>query len=163
MKISLYILAFACSISLNAQETISDLLSLHNTKNIDYISVQELAMPKTNALIFDAREIEEYNVSHIKNAVFVGFNDFEVDKIINKFTDKNQKIVVYCSIGIRSETIAHKLKKAGYTNVFNLFGGIFEWKNNNFPIYNSENRETNNVHVFSKKWSNWLENGNKIY
>ena len=82
MKISLYILAIACSISLNAQETISDLLSLHNTKNIDYISVQELAMPKTNALIFDAREIEEYNVSHIKNAVFVGFNDFE-DAICN--------------------------------------------------------------------------------
>jgi len=33
---------------------------------------------------------------------------------------------VYCSLGIRSEVIAKKLKKAGYTNVFNLYGGIFE-------------------------------------
>lgn len=146
-----------------SQETLSELLTIHNTKGIPYITAQELAMPKTKAIILDARELEEYNVSHIKEAIFVGYNSFQIDLIKNKLSNKNETIVVYCSLGIRSESIANKLKKAGYNNVFNLYGGIFEWKNNNFKVYNSEGKETDNIHAFSKEWSKWLLKGNKVY
>ena len=146
-----------------SQETLSELLTIHNTKAIPYITAQELAMPKTKAIILDARELEEYNVSHIKKAIFVGYNSFQIDLIKNKLSNKNETIVVYCSLGIRSESIANKLKKAGYNNVFNLYGGIFEWKNNNFKVYNSEGKETDNIHAFSKEWSKWLLKGNKVY
>ena len=71
--------------------------------------------------------------------------------------------MVYCSLGIRSEDVAEKLKKAGYTNVLNLYGGIFEWKNNDFTIYDSEEKETENVHTFDEAWSKWLTKGIKIY
>jgi 3-mercaptopyruvate sulfurtransferase SseA len=70
---------------------------------------------------------------------------------------------VYCSLGIRSETVASKLKKAGFTNVYNLYGGIFEWKHNDFPIYNSNEKETDSIHAFSKDWSKWAKKGIKIY
>ncbi|GFZ81139.1 MAG: rhodanese-like domain-containing protein [Gelidibacter sp.] len=146
-----------------SQETLSELLTIHNTKGIPYITVQELAMPKTKAIILDARELEEYNVSHIKEAIFVGYNSFQIDLVKNKLPNKNETIVVYCSLGIRSESIANKLKKAGYNNVFNLYGGIFVWKNNNFKVYNSERKETDNIHAFSKEWSKWLLKGNKVY
>jgi 3-mercaptopyruvate sulfurtransferase SseA len=72
-------------------------------------------------------------------------------------------IVVYCSLGVRSEDIAEQLKKEGYTNVYNLFGGIFEWKNSNHKVYDNKEEPTENVHAFSKKWSKWLLKGNKIY
>jgi len=147
----------------NAQESPPELLKHYNTKNIPYISVQELAMPKTNAFILDAREIEEYNTSHLKNAIFVGHTTFDLDSVFRKIPNKQSEIVVYCSIGIRSETIAFKLKKAGYSNVFNLYGGIFEWKNNNFRVYNLENAETENVHAYSKEWSVWLKKGKKVF
>lgn len=146
-----------------SQETISDLLRKHNTKSVPYISVQELAMPKTEAYLLDARELKEYETSHIKDAIFVGYSDFNMNTILDQIQSKDEQIVVYCSIGIRSEDIAEKLKKAGFTNVYNLYGGIFEWKNNDFPIYTSEKIETNNVHTFSKEWSPWLKKGNKIY
>ena len=146
-----------------SQETLSELLTIHNTKAIPYITVQELAMPKTKAIILDARELEEYNVSHIKEAIFVGYNSFQIDLVKNKLPNKNETIVVYCSLGIRSESIANKLKKAGYNKVFNLYGGIFEWKNNNFKVYNSEGKETDNIHAFSKEWSKWILKGNKVY
>ena len=146
-----------------SQETLSELLTIHNTKAIPYITVQELAMPKTKAIILDARELEEYNVSHIKEAIFVGYNSFQIDLVKNKLPNKNETIVVYCSLGIRSESNANKLKKAGYNKVFNLYGGIFEWKNNNFKVYNSEGKETDNIHAFSKEWSKWLLKGNKVY
>ncbi len=163
MKQVLFLIFTLLSIVGFSQETLSELLTIQNTKGIPYITVQELAMPKTKAIILDARELEEYNVSHIKKAIFVGYNSFQIDLIKNKLSNKNETIVVYCSLGIRSETIANRLKKAGYNNVFNLYGGIFEWKNNNFKIYNSEGKETDNIHAFSKEWSKWLLKGNKVY
>lgn len=146
-----------------SQESLSELLKKHNKNRVPYISVQELAMAKTNAVILDAREIEEYNVSHIKNAELIGYNAFHLDSLFKKVPNKNEKIVVYCSLGIRSEVIATKLKKAGYNHVFNLYGGIFEWKNNDFPVYDLKEQETDNVHAFSKTWSQWLLKGTKIY
>jgi rhodanese-related sulfurtransferase len=145
------------------QQSLSELLKKHNKKNITYISVQELAMPKTDAIILDARELEEYNVSHIKNAIYVGYNDFNLQKTTQLLSNKHQKIIIYCSLGIRSETIANQLKLAGYTNVSNLYGGIFEWKNNNFSVVNQHKKETDSVHAFSKEWSKWLTNGIKVY
>ena len=35
-------------------------------------------MPKTEAIILDAREHKEYKVSHLKNAIFVGYNNFKL-------------------------------------------------------------------------------------
>ncbi|WP_411893393.1 rhodanese-like domain-containing protein [Winogradskyella sp. A2] len=146
-----------------SQESLSDVLKQYNTESIPYISVKELAMPKTHALILDAREINEFKVSHIKDAIYVGYDDFNIEKTKSLLHDENIMIVVYCSIGVRSEDIAEKLKKEGYRNVYNLFGGIFEWKNNNFTVYNSDDKATEDVHAFSKEWSQWLLKGNKIY
>lgn len=159
----LYVLFFWSSIFGFSQESLSQLLNKYNTKKVPYISVQELAMPKTNAIILDAREAAEYQVSHIKDAKHIGYQNFNLLKTQKHITNKQQQIVVYCSLGIRSEEIAIQLKKAGYTNVYNLYGGIFEWKNNNFPVYNWQEKETENVHTFSKTWSKWLLKGNKVF
>ena len=154
---------FSFSFLSNAQKDISELLEIYNSESVPYISVQELAMPKTHAVVLDAREIEEFEVSHIKDAIHVGYNNFNVEHLKTQIPETSNLLVVYCSVGIRSETIAEKLKKAGYTNVYNLYGGIFEWKNNDFPVFNLENKETENVHAYSKAWSKWLLKGTKIY
>lgn len=161
---NLFIIYFLfLSFSVNSQETLDQLLKRYNKQSVPYISVQELAMPKTEAIILDARELNEYKVSHINNAIHVGYNNFNLNMVLEQLPDTSQTIVVYCSIGIRSEKIAEQFKKEGYTNIFNLFGGIFEWKNNNFPVYNSEEKETDNIHTFSEEWSKYLNRGIKIY
>ena len=151
------------SFKASSQESLSELLKKSNTESVPYISVQELAMPKTNAILLDARELNEYKVSHIKDAIYVGYDFFDINTTQKKLVDKSATIVVYCSLGIRSEDVAEKLKKAGYTNVYNLYGGIFEWKNNNRNVYNSEKKITEKVHAFSEEWSKWLTKGEKIY
>ena len=161
-KIYLYIFLLFSAHGIS-QETISELLKKYNSESVAYISVQELAMPKTDAIILDAREAKEYSVSHLEHAIHVGYNAFDMSTIKKKIEDKSALIVVYCSLGIRSEDIAEQLKKAGYTNIFNLFGGIFEWKNNGFTVYNSEDKITEDIHAFSKGWSQWLLKGNKVY
>ena len=145
------------------QNNLSNLLDKYNEKTIPYISINELHKTKKNIILLDAREQEEYNISHLKDAIFVGYNNFNLDSIHKKSFKKDSEIVVYCSLGIRSEEVAKKIKKAGYTNVKNLYGGIFEWKNNNLPIYNSNQKETDSIHAFSKKWGKWLKKGVKIY
>ena len=127
-----------------------------------YISVDTL--DSTNVILLDAREIKEYKVSHIKNAICVGYDNFDVNQTLEKLPkDKNAKIVVYCSLGIRSEIVADKLIKEGYTNVYNLYGGIFEWKNNNHQVIDTLGNNTEKVHTFNKDWSKWLKKGKKIY
>ncbi|MDX1279133.1 rhodanese-like domain-containing protein [Oceanihabitans sediminis] len=162
-KSILYIFVLLFSAIGFSQENLSELLNKLNTKSVPYISVQELAMPKTKAIILDAREIDEFQISHIKGAFHIGFNNFNLEETSTLLKNKQEHIVVYCSLGVRSERIAEQLHKAGYTNVRNLYGGIFEWKNNNFPTYNLEKEETDDVHTFSEEWSKWLHNGNKIY
>lgn len=146
------------------QEKLDKLLKTWNTRDVPYISVETLAMPNTNPILLDAREENEYKVSHLKNAICVGYNSFNLKETISKLPqDKNTKIVVYCSLGVRSETVAHKLIEAGYTNVYNLYGGIFEWKNNDFQVVDTLGNPTEKVHAFSKNWSKWLKKGEKVY
>ena len=161
-KFLFYIFVFVSSLVFS-QDSLSELLDKYNNESIPYISVQELAMPKTDAILLDARELSEYEVSHIKDGIYVGYDNFDISTVTEKITDKSSQIVVYCSLGIRSEDIADRLKKAGYTKVFNLFGGIFEWKNKDFTVYNKDEEPTENVHAFSAAWSKWLLKGNKIY
>ncbi|MDO5985911.1 rhodanese-like domain-containing protein [Flavivirga amylovorans] len=163
MKNTFLFLLFLQSFSLFAQKSIDKLLKQYNDNSVPYITVQELAMPKTDVIILDSRELKEYKTSHLKNAIHVGYNHFKIDSVQKKVPNKDAKIVVYCSLGIRSESIADSLKKAGYRYVENLYGGIFEWKSNNFPVYNSAEKETDSIHTFSKEWSKWLKKGIKVY
>ncbi|PQJ77310.1 rhodanese-like domain-containing protein [Polaribacter glomeratus] len=146
------------------QQKLDKLLNKWNNKNVPYMSVETLAMPETNAILLDAREENEFKVSHIKEAIFVGYDDFKINETLKKLPeDKNTKIVVYCSLGIRSEKIADKLIREGYTNVYNLYGGIFEWKNADFQVIDTLGNATEKVHTFNENWSKWLKKGEKVY
>lgn len=146
-----------------SQKNLDQLLKRYNSGNIPYIHVDELKSYPDNIILLDAREQREYATSHLKDAIAVGYDFFNIDSTSQKIPNKNSKIVVYCSLGIRSEDIAEKLKKSGYKNVFNLYGGIFEWKNNQQKVYNLKEQETDSVHAFSKDWSKWLQKGIKVY
>lgn len=161
---NIWYLFLVISVNLFGQKELDQLLHKWNKKNIPYMSVETLALPKTKAILLDARDKEEYKISHLETAIRVGYTDFLLKETLAKLPkDKTKKIVVYCSLGIRSETIAHKLVKEGYTNVYNLYGGIFEWKNANFNVVDSVGRQTEKVHTYSKHWGKWLKKGKKVY
>ena len=173
MKKLIYIFVFFISVSISGQNSLKKLLKKYNTESVSYASVENLkkllkrpfdsAQGDNNIVIIDARELKEYNVSHIENAIHVGYDHFNLKETTAKLTNKKAAIIVYCSIGIRSEDIAEKLQNAGYKNVYNLFGGIFEWKNKENIVVDSKNQPTENVHTFNKEWSTWLKKGIKVY
>jgi rhodanese-related sulfurtransferase len=163
MKLKYFLLFCLFFQQINAQKSLDKLLNKYNDNSVPYISVNELAKPNTNPILLDAREIEEYNISHLKNAIYVGYKTFNLETILNTIPNKDKAIVVYCSLGVRSEIVAKKLKNAGYNNVKNLYGGIFEWKNKSLSVYNNKKKETDSIHAFSKAWSKWLKKGISYY
>jgi rhodanese-related sulfurtransferase len=99
------------------------------------------------ALFLDVRTPAEYEVSHLKSA--------------HRFTpmpmpqDRASPIIVYCAVGYRSAIVANQLQKAGYSAVFNLKGGIFQWVNAGEPVYRGE-QKVRSVHPFSQLWGRLL-------
>ena len=114
-----------------------------------------------NYVLLDAREPGEFDVSHLEGARFAGYNQF--DEAVVKDLPKDKPIVVYCSVGYRSERIGEKLQKMGFTEVYNLYGGIFDWKNQGFEVVNKENQPTESVHAYNQKWGQWLFRGVKVF
>ncbi len=152
------LIAFGCS----SQNTIEKTLERFNSGNVPYITTDEvLEIP--GAVLLDTRKEEEYKVSHLENARWVGYRNVNLSAIQQQIADKNTPIIVYCSVGVRSENVGETLQKAGYTNVKNLYGGIFQWVNEGKPIVNSNAQKTDSVHAYSKHWGNLLTKGTKVY
>lgn len=140
-----------------------DLLNSYNDHSIPYISVDEIKINLDSIILVDARSSEEYAVSHIKNSILLDSKQPDFNQFLNTLKNKEQTLIIYCSIGVRSEKIAKQLKKLGYQNIYNLYGGIFEWYNLGNPVVDSNNIITNKVHAYSKKWSKHLIKAEKIY
>ncbi len=130
--------------------------------SVPEISVNDVKAEQTEVTLLDAREPDEFAVSHIEGAKFVGYDNFSLDSL--KDISKNTPLVIYCSVGYRSEKISEKLIEQGYSNVSNLYGGIFEWVNQGNPVVTGEDdKVTEEVHAYDKIWGSWLREGKKVY
>ncbi len=76
-------------------------------------------------IILDVRTEEEYESSHIPNAINIPNESIGTDEIL-ELPNKEQTIFVYCRSGNRSKQASKKLVALGYTNVIE-FGGIIDW------------------------------------
>lgn len=112
-------------------------------------------------VLLDARSPAEYNVSHLPGARFVDYDSFRPETLAD--VPREQPVVVYCSVGVRSERVGEQLKAQGYTNVRNLYGGIFQWVNEARPVVNTQGQITERVHPYSALWGAWLTRGEKTY
>jgi rhodanese-related sulfurtransferase len=114
-----------------------------------------------DVIILDTRSPKEFNVSHLPNARFLNYDHFRPEDV--KGLNKNSKIVVYCSVGYRSERIGEQLINLGFSDVSNLYGGIFDWVNKGNKVVNHSGIATDSVHTYNKDWSRWLQRGVKVY
>merc|ERR1711916_309796 len=83
------------------------------------IGVEALHEKQDEVYLMDTRSREEFEVSHIEGARYLGYRNLEESALDG--TPKEAEIVLYCSVGYRSEKIGNRLRKIGYTNVTNLY------------------------------------------
>lgn len=133
------------------------LLATLLSHSVPEVSVDQIASGEFHLL--DARASQEFDVSHIQGATWVGYDDFDVARLAG--FERQEPLAVYCSVGYRSERIAEKLHQQGYTNVVNVYGGIFEWVNTGHPVVTGQATATDKVHGYSAFWGVWLMRGER--
>ncbi len=86
-----------------------------------------------NALVLDVRDDGEYKLGHILNSMQIPLGKLnECASELEKY--KEQPIVVVCRSGNRSGTACAALGKRGFTQVYNLAGGVTAWQKANLPL-----------------------------
>lgn len=110
---------------------------------------------KPQPLVLDARSQTEYAVSHIKTSVRI--DPVAPDLTALSTISKDTPIVVYCSVGYRSAKIAQQLQKQGFTQISNLSGGLFQWANEQRPLFQDDEHLTQLVHPYDAIWGKLLK------
>lgn len=145
-----------------SQRTMDKIIEKLASQDIPLATVTEVAVNHSYTRL-DAREMEEFEVSHLPYAHYIGYKNFDAGKFTSQFPDKDATYVVYCSVGIRSGKIAEKLQKMGYKNVKNMSGGIFKWIEEDHPVVDSDEKVTRKVHAYNRIWGLLLSKGEKVY
>lgn len=115
----------------------------------------KMILSQESPILLDARTPEEFLVSHLKGSI-----RYE-DGIIQNLS-KDQPILIYCTLGVRSNRVAKQLSDQGY-KVYDMKDGIIGWVNNEFPLVDSDGLTTRNVHTYSKNFSSLLKKGTAVY
>ena len=109
-------------------------------------------------ILLDVRSPEEFATSHLQGADNV-IPDTPIPVVVAtvlKDVNKQQRIVVYCSVGYRSAELAEELQQSGFNNIYNLKGSIFAWANEGRPLYRSSVR-VQEVHTYNHQWGQLLD------
>lgn len=83
--------------------------------------------------LVDVRSAQERKDGFIKNSQNIDFNSPTFDQDIQKL-DKSKPVILYCHGGGRSAKCAEKLKNAGFVKIYDLQGGITQWRFRSFEI-----------------------------
>ena len=88
---------------------------------------------REDAIIVDVREPGEFGKGHIPNSRHIPLAQFgkrlaELDRY------KDKPVIVNCNSGNRSMSACGALRKAGYSKVYNLAGGISAWEQAGLPL-----------------------------
>ncbi len=79
------------------------------------------------AQLIDVRTPEEFVGGHLKNAVNIDVRGDAFDAELAKL-DKSRPVLVYCLSGGRSSSAAGKMESMGFKTIYNMEGGIINWK-----------------------------------
>ncbi len=95
-----------------------------SSKGFVSVNSKTFAEKSVGHTIIDVRTNGEYARGHIVNA-----KSFSLSTLPKKATrlSKDKPVFVYCQSGARSISACKFLSKNGFTNVYNLRGGISSW------------------------------------
>jgi len=108
-------------------------------------------------LLLDAREIDEYKVSHLAGAQHLAPNILP-EEFLQRYGAalRGKRVIIYCSVGKRSSDAAARLsqaaQKAGAVECANMRGGIFRWYTEQFELVDTSGQATRALHKFDRFW-----------
>jgi rhodanese-related sulfurtransferase len=102
------------------------------------VSVQQAKgmIDRQEVFILDVRTEGEYAAGHIKGSTLLAVQDIPKQELAEKLKEipKDRKILVYCRSGSRSAKASGILAENGFSQVYNMQGGITEWINAGYKV-----------------------------
>jgi rhodanese-related sulfurtransferase len=90
-------------------------------------------MNQSNTLVLDVRDDKEFAAGHLPRARHIPLKELETRAAeIQKFKEK--PVLVSCRTGNRAGAAVRVLKKLGFTQVFQLKGGLQAWEQASLPV-----------------------------
>ena len=93
------------------------------TNEIEYTTVQKMIKENSNIILLDVRNILEFEKGHLLGALNIPISELET-KVELLIPNRGQTIIVYCNRGIKSNLAMEMLIELGYTDVYELKGGL---------------------------------------
>ncbi|HMN28231.1 MAG TPA: rhodanese-like domain-containing protein [Caldilineaceae bacterium] len=108
---------------------------MSNPFGVPELNVQEVEHKRQNNGDFiwlDVREPHEMQIAYIddKRIVELPMSQLaaqQLDAVPEEMADKGAEVVVFCHKGVRSAQVSAWLRQQGWTNVYNMAGGIDAW------------------------------------
>jgi rhodanese-related sulfurtransferase len=102
------------------------------------LSVTEFSakVAEAGVITLDVRTPGEFAEGFIEGARLIDFQSGNFENEIAAL-DKNATYAVYCRSGNRSGQAVKVMQDAGFTNVFNMNGGVIDWANAGLPLVNN--------------------------
>lgn len=97
------------------------------TKNIDVTTFKAKLNDTKDAQLLDVRTPAEWDNGIIQNATLINIFDTEFQTKVKQL-EKDKPVLVYCASGGRSSQAMSTMNEMGFTEVYNLSGGISNWK-----------------------------------
>ncbi|WP_400191202.1 rhodanese-like domain-containing protein [Hymenobacter sp. B81] len=120
----------------------------------------QLLRADSGFILLDTRSAAEYAVSHLRGARHL--DPATATEAAVRGLPRHGPLIVYCSVGLRSQQVGEKLRALGFRDVRNLHGGIFQWTNEGRPLYDARGL-TARIHPYSALWGIWLKRGQPAY
>lgn len=132
------LIALGCSSQNSADSATTTTQTVENTKElVTAKQFKDLLDSNENAVLVDVRTAGEFKDGAISGALNIDYyNENFIAKCME--LDTNKAIYIYCRSGGRSAAAALKLQEAGFTQIFELQGGIISWKKSSFPVVKEE-------------------------
>ena len=105
----------------------SDTASEMTQAKVSLISPEKLNEELGSIQLIDVRTPEEFGEGHLENSRNMNYYDDDFKQQLSVL-DKNQKVYVYCKKGGRSANAAELLSEMVFTEIYDLEGGIDNWK-----------------------------------
>jgi thioredoxin 1 len=140
-RIYLIVFLFIASLNFNCVNNSNKTPSVNiPTGEISVDDFEQKLSATPNAQIIDVRTPEEYTEGHLLSAINIDWNGTDFDYKI-KSLDKTKPSFVYCLSGGRSHAAAEQMRTLGFTEIYEMKGGIREWKKSGKSLTTSEKVE----------------------
>lgn len=125
---NIFICVIICTAIFSCKETVAQ----DQAKEISSKEMLKIIQSETVQLI-DVRTPAEYSEGHIENAKNIDFSSTSFTKDITAL-DKEKPVFIYCRSGNRSGKSVKDFINAGFSEIYDLNGGMVEWHSEGFPV-----------------------------